>query len=316
MAISRNSVELHTVSYTVIVWENRTSALRLQLFVDSLCFSQRSSSLQSNYGKMAGQTVTPLTNPYITALDEDKEYRSKQLGALFRRVVQQRRALNLDHRKLITEKRTGRLRRAKPVHSSPCISVPEQPSRNVLEVSLSSDSSDLGEKGDLDTADESASKPVSRATAATKCDMAVNSTFEADTAYLRVLPPKSAACARRNHSQCRAIQLTLEVEGTRRRKDVSPWARMRTNARSRTRYMESAREEAKPKSLSMHISPQLRRKQAADRQQHSQATARVLRLYNHIQAWRQGSPPESVVPSVFTSNLRWPANPSVFRTLR
>lgn len=283
---------------------------------------------------MAGQPETPLTNPYITALDEGKSDRGKLLGALFRRVVQQRRILSLNHRKLITEKRqiaSKRTATIRPVSSFP---IPAHSRRHILETSMSSEVSEQPEESlarllpaaqveieakQDDTAVDIACKPVRPHTGLiSKCDIAINSTFDAEPCLIPLPPtfPK-AAYSRRHLSQYKAVQLTLEIESKREPKGLSPWSRAKTRGKSVTRYSEvSLKEEEKSKSLSMRISPQLRRKQAADRVQSTRAAARVLRLYTKMETWRQNSPERPAPPSVFAPNTHWPAKASVLRVFR
>ena len=273
---------------------------------------------------MAGQLETPLTNPYITALEEGKTDRGKLLGALFRRVVQQRRILSLNHRKLITEKRPIGSRATQPVRSTS--SFPVQSCHHILETSMSSEASEhledpLVPAGQAEVEAKRPSdglyKQIPRTESISKCDIAINSTFDADIPYLvPVQPPQSRRSynSRRHLSQCKAIQLTLEVTERRQTHGTIPWSRARGH--SRTRFLDSAKEPSTQKSLSMQISPQLRRKQAADRLQHTQAAARVLRLYSKMETWRLSSPARPLPPSVFAPNTHWPAKSSALRVFR
>lgn len=275
-------------------------------------------------GNMAGQCETPLTNPYITALDEGKTDRGKLLGALFRRVVQQRRILSLNHRKLITEKRPSASNRTSTVRSVSSFPVPAQSRPHILETSMSSEGSEQGEEvlPVRQVEQDTAAVEVPCILTISKCDIAINSTFDADVPYLLPRPPRlpahpKSAYPRHHLSQCKAVQLTLEIDSKRESKGVSPWSKSKTRVKSVTRYSEDdLKGEGKAKSLSMQISPQLRRKQAADRLQHTRAAARVLRLYTKMETWRQNSPARPLPPSVFAPNTHWPAKASALRVFR
>ena len=250
--------------------------------------------------------------------------------------MEQRRALCISHRRLVTEKRRGRLAKYNSIDSRVSAS-PADPRSQILEATLSSSSSD---------------RSPPRASAHTDATTCINHTFDEEIARRPVqahthIPirdltekcglgePVMITCGlvgsirarprsemrsfrdsyqRRTPSVCRPTQLRLELETRTTDRPGSAWSRAKPTYRTSVSYLDELvkrRQTRRTSKTSMNISPQLRRKKRQDRINEAETRQRALNLHTRLSEWKQArgvdsKPPSSVfdISHLFSSHTR------------